>query len=376
VCRRLLCEGYSVQLAGFRRSADFLNVQLAWRDQASEARRRLRSALWPAAQASVAAGLAWLFAHDVLGHSQPFFAPIAAAIALSTSGVRRGRRILQMVAGVMLGIGVGEASSAVLGTGAISVGIVVAVTMAAALLAGVGFFSEGMMFVNQSTASAILVVALHKHGTGPERLIDAVVGGAVAAVIGVGLFPAEPMKLLRNAERELLRSLAGALTHIADLLRRSSVAQPDWTLAAAQDIHSQLASLAAARATARANVRIAPRRWHLREVVRLEESRISRLDLLSNAVLSLLRVSADALDEDESLPAGVSGGVAAMADVLTMLAHTPQPWPAALCSAVTARVDETVAAVGSQAGARSPVIASIVRATGRDVLNVLPRAAG
>ena len=365
-----------MQLAGFRRSADFLNVQLAWRDQASEARRRLRSALWPAAQASIAAGLAWLFAHDVLGHAQPFFAPIAAAIALSTSGVRRGRRILQMVAGVILGIGVGEASSAVLGTGAISVGIVVLVTMAAALLAGVGFFSEGMMFVNQSTASAILVVALHKHGTGPERLIDAVVGGAVAAVIGVGLFPAEPMKLLRNAERELLRSLAGALSHIAGLLRQRSVAQPDWTLAAAQDIHSQLAALAVARATARANVRIAPRRWHLREVVTLEESRISRLDLLSNAVLSLLRVTADALDEDESLPAGVSGGVGAMADVLTMLAQTPQPWPAALCSAVTARVDETLAGVGSQAGARAPVIASIVRATGRDVLNVLPRAAG
>jgi hypothetical protein len=65
-----------------------------------------------------------------------------------------------------------------------------------------------------------------------------------------------------------------------------------------------------------------------------------------------------------------------MADVLTMLAQTPQPWPAALCSAVTARVDETLAGVGSQAGARAPVIASIVRATGRDVLNVLPHAAG
>ncbi len=365
-----------MQLAGLRRSADFLDVQLAWRDQATEARMRLRSALWPAAQAALAAGLAWLVAHDLLGHSQPFFAPIAAAIALSTSGVRRGRRILQMVAGVMLGIGVGEASSAVLGTGAISVGIVVLVTMAVALLAGVGFFSEGMMFVNQSTASAILVVALHKHGTGAERLVDAVVGGAVAAVIGVGLFPAEPMKLLRNAERELLRSLAGALTHIAELLRARTAARPDWTLAAAQDIHRQLAALAGARATARANVRIAPRRWRLREAVTREESRISRLDLLSNAVLSLLRVSADALDEAESLPAGVSGGVAAMAEVLTMLASTPQPWPAELCSAATARVDETFAAVGSQAGARAPVIASIVRATGRDVLNVLPRPAG
>jgi hypothetical protein len=198
----------------------------------------------------------------------------------------------------------------------------------------------------------------------------------VAAAIGVGLFPAEPMKLLRNAERELLRSLAGALSHVAELLRAQTAARPDWTLAAAQDIHRQLASLAGARATARANVRIAPRRWRLREAVTREDSRISRLDLLSNAVLSLLRVSADALDEAESLPGGVSGGVAAIAEVLTMLANTPQPWPAELCSAATARVDETLAAVGSQAGARAPVIASIVRATGRDVLNVLPSPAG
>ena len=96
-----------MQLRDFRPSADLRSVPLAWRDQASDAHGRLRAALWPAVQAAAAAGLAWLVAHDLLGHAQPFFAPIAAAIALSTSGVRRGRRILQMVGGVMLGIGVG-----------------------------------------------------------------------------------------------------------------------------------------------------------------------------------------------------------------------------------------------------------------------------
>ncbi len=360
--------------AGFTRSADFRGVQLAWRDQASEARARLRSALWPAVQAAVAAGVAWLVAHNLLGHAQPFFAPIAAAISLSTSGVRRGRRILQLVVGVMLGIGVGEAVSAAVGTGAPSVAIVVAITMSAALIGGVGFFSEGMMFVNQSTASAILVVVLHKHGTGPERLIDAVVGGAVAGIIGVLLFPAEPMKLLRSAERELLRSLAGALEHIAELLGTGTVASSDWTLAAAHDIHRQLGGLATARATARANVRVAPRRWRLREAVALEATRISRLDLLANAVLSLLRVSADALDQGESPPRGVTEGVAAMAAVLDTLARAPAPWAPELCASVAARVEATVAAAGSQAGPRAPVIASILRATGRDVLMVLPPA--
>lgn len=362
-----------MQDAVLRRSTDIRNVQLAWRDQAAEARRRLRSALWPAVQAAVAAGVAWLVAHDLLGHAQPFFAPIAAAIALSTSGVRRGRRILQLVVGVMLGIAIGEAVSATLGASALSLGIVVLVSMAAALILGVGFFSEGMMFVNQSTAAAILVVALHKHGTGAERLVDALVGGAVAGAIGVGLFPAEPLRLLRAAEREVLRSLAGALERVAELLREGASAQPGWTLAAAQDIHLQLAALASARMTARANVRIAPRRWRLRAAVESEDARISGLDLLANAALSLFRVATDALDEGDAVSIGLCAGVSGLAETLALLARTPQPWPATMCSEVGARVEATIAAVGSQGASHAPLIATLIRATGRDVLNVLPR---
>jgi uncharacterized membrane protein YgaE (UPF0421/DUF939 family) len=277
-----------------------------------------------------------------------------------------------MVAGVTLGIAVGEAASAVIGTNAATVGVVVLVTMAAALLAGVGFFSEGMMFVNQSTASAILVVALHKHGTGAERLIDALVGGAVAGVIGVGLFPAEPLGLMRDAEREVLRSLAGALGRVAELMRQGRPAEAEWTLAAAQDVHRQLAALSAARRTARANVRVAPRRWRLRAQVDLEDTRIGRLDLLANAALSLFRVSADSLEEGDPVPSSLCATVAELAEVLATLAATAQPWPAELRSQIAARVNATIEAVSTQAGSRAPVIASIVRATGRDVLNVLP----
>ena len=181
------------------RLAELGDVALAWRDHVADARARLRESLWPCAQAAAAAGTAWLIAHDVLGHAQPFFAPIAAAIALSATSVRRGRRILQMVAGVMIGIGVGEAATWVMGTSALSIAITVLVTMVAAMAVAVGFFGEGMMFVNQSAAAAVLVVALHRHGTGSERALDALVGGAVAAVIGVGLFPADPLRLLRRA---------------------------------------------------------------------------------------------------------------------------------------------------------------------------------
>ena len=184
----------------------------------------MREALWPCAQAALAAGLAWLIAHNLLGHAEPFFAPIAAAISLSTNRIRRGRRILQMVAGVMLGVGLGVAATWVMGTSALSIGVTVLVTMVAGMALAVGVFGEGMMFVNQSAAAAVLIIALHKHGSGSERAIDALVGGGVAAVIGVGLFPADPLAVMRRAEREVLRSLAGALARVAELLRAGTAA--------------------------------------------------------------------------------------------------------------------------------------------------------
>ena len=54
-------------------------------------------------------------------------------------------------------------------------------------------------------------------------------------------------------------------------------------------VHQQLNGLARARATARVNVRVAPRRWRLRAEVDAETQRTAQLDLLANAVISLIR---------------------------------------------------------------------------------------
>ena len=359
-----------------RRSAAGFGDQLRWPRQAEEAKRRLLRSLWPSAQAAAAAGLAWYIAHDLLGHAQPFFAPIAAAISLSSSGSRRGRRILQMVVGVTLGIAVGELIVALIGTGALQIVAVVAVTMAVALLLGIGFFSEGMMFVNQSTASAILVLALNRHGTGPERLLDALVGGGVAAVIGVGLFPADPLAVLRSAERELLRSLAGALSEIAERLERGTAPPTGWILAATQDIHSRLADLAQARVTARATARIAPRRWRLRPVVAVEDARIAQFDLLANAALSVFRGATGVLETAERMPASLSAAVDQFAAALARLASAPQPWPAPVVAAVAEQVDAVIAGVTPETAPRAPVLASLVRAAAGDLLRVLPAASG
>ena len=343
----------------------------AWRRSAWD---RAHAAWLPIVLAAVAAALAWLIAHDLLGHPQPFFAPIAAAIALSTSAIQRARRTVQMVSGVLLGIGIGEALVALFGTGSVSLGFIVFLTMIAAQIAGAGFFGQGMMFANQAAASAILIVTLHRHGTGGERALDAVVGGAVAFVLGVILFPAHPLTLLRDAERRVLRILADTLNEVAQALSGAVEPDPDWTLRASHEIHRELAGLAQARATAAANVRVAPRRWRLRDAVGAETQRIAQLDLLANAVLGLVRAAGTDLYGTRQLPDGLRARLVDLTDAIRRLAVTPQPWPSDLVASVERRVADVITAEGSGDQDRGTIVASVLRAAADDLVHVIDQA--
>lgn len=344
---------------------------LDWQAAPVRAQRRVRASLWPAVQAALAAALAWYVAHDVLEHPQPFFAPIAAAITVSISYTQRARRAVQMVIGVLLGIAVAELLVAVLGTTTLALGLIVLVTLLIARALGEGFVGEGTLFANQAAASAVLVVVLNRHGTGAERAIDAVVGAAAALVIGVLLFPSAPLPRLRDAERAVLRALAGALEHVAPLLRSDARPDPGWTLATGYEIHRQLERLAQARAAASATVRIAPRRWHLRGAVAAEDERVARLDLLANAVLSLVRAATGAHDDQERLPAELEDRIAALASAITRLASTPQPWPPELVRDVELVAAGAIEQAAAQPVDRAPVVASIMRATARDLLAIV-----
>jgi uncharacterized membrane protein YgaE (UPF0421/DUF939 family) len=238
--------------------------------------------------------------------------------------------------------------------------------MLVAVLLAAGFVGEGMMFVNQAAASAILVVALRGHGIGGERALDALVGGAVALIVGVILFPASPLPRLWDAERAVLRSLAYALEQAADLLRTGARAEPMWAVATDYEIHEQLSILAQARMTARANVRIAPRRWRLRPVVDAADQRIAPLELVANSTLSLVRALTVAAGDREAPPAPLQARVAPFASALRALSDTPQPWPESVIRRAL-NVAHDVSA-GPTVEDRSPVVASSLRAAARDLL--------
>lgn len=207
---------------------------------ASRALARLRVAFWPVVQASTAAAVAWYVAHTMLHHQQPFFAPIAAAITMSTTQVQRSRRTVQLVIGVLVGIGIGEGLVALLGSSAAAVGLIVFVAFVVAVLSSEGFIGEGMLFANQTAASAILIATLRRHGAGVDRAVDALVGGGVALVFVLLLFPPDPIKMLTHAESQILRSLGETLAGAARRLTRPARSDPGWVRARRSDGHRQL----------------------------------------------------------------------------------------------------------------------------------------
>src|SRR3984885_15088987 len=208
-------------------STSLLMQPSAGRAAVVEGLKRIRSVWFNLLQTSVAAGLAWYVAHDVLAHPQPFFAPIAAAVSLSTSNVLRAQRAIQMIVGVTLGIGTGALVQGLLGPGTLSITLAALFALLAAVFIGQGYIGQGMMFANQTVVSSILVLALYRSGVGWERIDDALIGGGLAVVFAVLLFPANPLVVLRSARIGVLGTLRGVLVRTADLASGRRAPKPD-----------------------------------------------------------------------------------------------------------------------------------------------------
>src|SRR4051812_8211806 len=122
-------------------------------DQAAERSRismrmrleRVRVAWRSVVQAGLAASVAYFLAHDVVGHPRPFFAPVAAIITLGLTVAERGRRAVELVIGVVVGIAVSDVVISGIGVGAWQLALVVMLTVTIALLVG-----RGQLLVNQA----------------------------------------------------------------------------------------------------------------------------------------------------------------------------------------------------------------------------------
>jgi uncharacterized membrane protein YgaE (UPF0421/DUF939 family) len=213
-------------------------------------------------QAAVAAGISWELALQLPNHGQPFFAPIAAAIALGAERGTRGRQAIRMMTGVSVGIVIGALVLAVAGAGWWQ--IIVGTLVAFLVTTGAG---ATQMVRNQAAASAILIVALHRPGSNLalQRLEDALIGGAVAVIIARFLLPIDPIPLVRDEARNLREQLAAALDEAAQALADGDRERADKAVERIWGIDDH--ALAQSLLTARDVTRSAPRRRPMRRRV-------------------------------------------------------------------------------------------------------------
>ncbi|MGC5247476.1 FUSC family protein [Gordonia sp. DT219] len=177
--------------------------------------RRLWLSLGPILQCAIAAGIGWWFALDVLGHQQPFFAPIAAMISLGLSLGRRWRRSVELVGGVTIGILIGDLLITEIGSGTWQIVVVVALAMSVAV-----FLDDGPLIPMQAASSAVLVATLLPPGGigGFHRAIDALTGGLIGILVGA-LLPANPASRARRDAASVLATARDAARQLAEGMR-------------------------------------------------------------------------------------------------------------------------------------------------------------
>ncbi|EWT06587.1 membrane protein [Intrasporangium chromatireducens Q5-1] len=193
--------------------------------------RRVRSSAFLVLQSALAAGFAWWFATDVIGHQQAFFAPIVAVVCLGMSYGQRLRRVLEVAVGVAVGVFTADLFVHFVGTGPWQVTVIVIASMLIALL-----LDAGRVIVTQAAVQSIVVTTLvASPGQAFTRWTDALIGGGVALVAAT-VVPQAALRRPRVAASAVVRKMS-------ELFRRAA------TSAADGDVEGAAQVLASARGT-------------------------------------------------------------------------------------------------------------------------------
>ena len=214
---------------------------------------RLRAGAWGAGQCGLAASGAWLFSTGVLGHVRPFFASVAAVVALGLRAGQRLRRTAEISVGVAVGVLVGDLLVGLIGQGAWQIGVVVTIT----LLLTVALGGSGLA-VTQAGLQAVFVVALPRTPhSGLHRWQDALVGGAAALVVAAVL-PQDPWREARRLRAAYCRELAAVARDAAAALRAGSSDQVASSLERGRALDPVLTRWQEALTTGRETSRLSP----------------------------------------------------------------------------------------------------------------------
>ncbi len=271
--------------------------------------QRLRSRLPLILQGAGGAALAWFIAHDLLGHPSPFFAPVTAMICLGLTYGNRVRRVIELTAGVAIGVLVGDVFVHFFGVGIWQIAAVCIVAMSLAVLAGAG----QLLMLQAGTQGVIVATLIGSDGQAFGRWIDAVVGGLVALFVTVLAPAATPLKEPQKQASAVVAHCAATLGRCAMGLRERDLDLVSHALDDARELQPELEDLSEAAAEGLAVARVAPLRRRHRPAVQVVDSLLFPLDLAIRNVRVLIRRAEVALSDGESVPDAYAGLVEELA---------------------------------------------------------------
>lgn len=302
------------------------DLQATLTRQARQARRRGRSSLatrWERlqgrlffiAQIAISAPIAWFIAKDVIHHPQPFFAPVAAVVALGFSFGQRLERAVQIVFGVAVGVLVGDAAVAVLGNGYWQLALIILCAMA------ITTFLDGAVLTTvqagvQSTIVTILVAA-------PEyalsRWFDAIIGGGVA-LIAATITPAAPLRKPRQQSADILLEMSTLFARTAEALSSRDLDLAEDALQEGRDLEKSLSTLESLADDGLSVIRSSPfRRHHLPAVQEIADL-VEPLARALRNLRVLLRRGTIAIRQGEVVPKNYIEMVVDLAEITADMA--------------------------------------------------------
>lgn len=218
---------------------------------------RLRARAWPILQTAGAAVAAWYLAKLLVDEQEPVFASIAAVIALGAAYGQRRERAVELVGGVVLGIGVADLLVGAIGSGGWQLGVMVLLAMSVAVALG-----GGAILVTEAAVSAILLVLLEPSGSGlpPSRLVEALIGGGVALAVAALAFPPDPVLHVGRSVQAIFGGLGRALQEVAAALQASDTERAEGALEASRQLDGAVRGLEETLALGHETARFAPGR--------------------------------------------------------------------------------------------------------------------
>ena len=263
----------------------------------------LRVAAVPVLQMGVAATLSWWIAHDLVGHTSTYFAPVASTIVLSNRPGARSRRALEMVLGIAVGIGIADLLVKAIGTGAIQIGVIVLLAVSTAILLG-----AGAVIASQAAGTAVLVAAIPAPSAAPTRFVDALIGGLTGLAV-LAAFPRNPLRPLRRSVDSFLARTSSVLADTAEALESGDSAAASAGLGRAYDIGRLGSAFGQLTEEGRETALMAPIHWSLIPAVERYAQAAPHVDSIardSRVVCRAVRTACETgIDPPPDLPAAI-----------------------------------------------------------------------